>query len=478
MGLSLDEIGSLGDAINYVGDNTASSAAGITQMLQRNGGLLKSTTGLATAQIAALSAAFDAAAPNTESAATAQKNFILALTSGESATTARKEALEKIGLSAVDLAERMQTDAKGAITDVLSSLNQLSDAERGSVMAELFGAGQVDVIAGLVGNLGELSKTMGLVADKTKYAGSMQSEYERKMGTAGTAKVKMKNSMIEIGYILGDVLLPPLATVFGVVGNLAVRFGDFAASNPKVTKTVIGLAVGLVTGLTAVVALGYAINIMRTGLVYTRMAFIGTSMAAGRFGSVMSLTGMRMAVVSGATKGWAAAQWLLNSAMSANPIGLLIVGVGALIGLGVLLYKKWEPFRKLIDGIGGTVKKIGGAVGKFFGFGKGDKKDEQKADEHKMGNAIRATAPNRQIRQDRTLSPPPQAQSRTMISPYKISSQSQQQKNITVHVKSSPTIVVQGGSVDGAKAALAGHEKNVADQVKKAMEKEQRLSYG
>ena len=40
-----------------------------------------------------------------------------------------------------------------------------------------------------------------------------------------------------------------------------------------------------------------------------------------------------------ATKLAAAGQWALNIAMSANPIGLVIAGIAALIGIGYLLYK-------------------------------------------------------------------------------------------------------------------------------------------
>jgi hypothetical protein len=37
-----------------------------------------------------------------------------------------------------------------------------------------------------------------------------------------------------------------------------------------------------------------------------------------------------------------AAQWLWNIAMGANPIGLVILGIGLLIGVGILLYQNWD----------------------------------------------------------------------------------------------------------------------------------------
>jgi phage-related protein len=54
-------------------------------------------------------------------------------------------------------------------------------------------------------------------------------------------------------------------------------------------------------------------------------------------------------VAAAATKVWAAAQWLWNAAMTANPIGLIIVGIVALGAALVLAYKKSETFRNIVN---------------------------------------------------------------------------------------------------------------------------------
>lgn len=41
-----------------------------------------------------------------------------------------------------------------------------------------------------------------------------------------------------------------------------------------------------------------------------------------------------------------AAQWLLNAAMNANPIGLVITAIGLLIGAGILLYQNWDTVKQ------------------------------------------------------------------------------------------------------------------------------------
>ena len=49
-----------------------------------------------------------------------------------------------------------------------------------------------------------------------------------------------------------------------------------------------------------------------------------------------------MVAVSAATKAWAAVQWVLNAAMSANPIGLVVIAIAGLIAAGAWLVQNWD----------------------------------------------------------------------------------------------------------------------------------------
>lgn len=53
---------------------------------------------------------------------------------------------------------------------------------------------------------------------------------------------------------------------------------------------------------------------------------------------------------------WAAATGLLNAAMSANPIGLVIAAIAILVGLFILAYKKSDTFRAIVDKAWETIK--------------------------------------------------------------------------------------------------------------------------
>ena len=45
------------------------------------------------------------------------------------------------------------------------------------------------------------------------------------------------------------------------------------------------------------------------------------------------------------------AQWALNAAMTANPIGIIIVAIGLLVAAGVLLYKNWDTVKQVLSNV-------------------------------------------------------------------------------------------------------------------------------
>ena len=60
-----------------------------------------------------------------------------------------------------------------------------------------------------------------------------------------------------------------------------------------------------------------------------------------------------------ATKAWAAGQWLLNAALTANPIGLLVVGIAALVGGLILAYQHSETFRNIVNTVFASIRDFG-----------------------------------------------------------------------------------------------------------------------
>lgn len=72
-----------------------------------------------------------------------------------------------------------------------------------------------------------------------------------------------------------------------------------------------------------------------------------TGLAALNVGSAVARAGQIAAAA--ATGVWTAAQWLLNVALTANPIGLVIVAIAALIAIFVIAYKRSDTFRAFVQ---------------------------------------------------------------------------------------------------------------------------------
>lgn len=86
-----------------------------------------------------------------------------------------------------------------------------------------------------------------------------------------------------------------------------------------------------------------------------------TAVTIGQTAATWAKTAADKAAAAGA-KAWAGAQWLLNAAMTANPIGLVIVGIVALVAAFVVAYKKSETFRKVVNAAFGAVAKAARAA--------------------------------------------------------------------------------------------------------------------
>lgn len=77
-----------------------------------------------------------------------------------------------------------------------------------------------------------------------------------------------------------------------------------------------------------------------------------------------------------ATTAQTTAQWLLNAALNANPLGLVAMAIGAVIAVGILLYKNWDTVKQktveLWNKLGpfkGVLLALTGPFGTIIGLG-------------------------------------------------------------------------------------------------------------
>ena len=71
-------------------------------------------------------------------------------------------------------------------------------------------------------------------------------------------------------------------------------------------------------------------------------------------------------IARAATVAWTGVQWALNAAMSANPIGLIVIAIMALIAIVVLAWQHSETFRNIVTGAWEKVKAAIQAVADWW----------------------------------------------------------------------------------------------------------------
>jgi TP901 family phage tail tape measure protein len=312
MGLTQAEAIDLGDAINHLSNNTGANAAAMVDVLRRQGAVAASA-GLAAEETAALSAALLEAGAAPEVAATALKNFTGAMTVGDAATRRQQLAFRALGLDALDLSQRMQVDAQGAILDVIAALNDLSAEDRIIAVRRLFGEESLGAIMPLIENAGNLANAFELVGDKGRYAGSMGLEYERIAETTATHLRLLSNRVNAVATAFGAELLPMLNDWIDTMGPALGKAVDWIEMNPELVKE-LGSAAGaflLLSG--AVVALNFALG--------TFLGLAGKSLKVAK-----GLAAITPATIGGAAVVGGAA-WYLKHQIDTAPLGGMVGGL-------------------------------------------------------------------------------------------------------------------------------------------------------
>lgn len=172
----------------------------------------------------------------------------------------------------------------------------------------------------LTGAAGKQAKTMATLGLITKQTSAAQGQFAREADTAAGQQQRASAAMANAMSDIGTTLLPVVAKASELLATLAT----WMSKNAALVRVLLGVVLGLAG---AVLAVNAAIAIWE-------------------------------AAVAVAT----AAQWAWNAAMAANPIGLIVLAVAALVAGLVLLFvkskKARDAMRALWDGAKQAFSKI------------------------------------------------------------------------------------------------------------------------
>lgn len=372
LNLSQTQVTALGDQLNYLGNTTSENALKLSEVVTRVGALGQ-TAGLSAGEVAALAASMPGV--TAEISATGIKSMMIAMTAGASATSKQAAVLQQLGFTASDMANRMQTDAKGAIIDLLGAIKQLPAAEQTAALSQYFGKESVSSIAPLLKNLGYLQQQFAKVGDAAAYSGSMEEEYAVRADTTANKLQLMQNKLAVLQVQIGNKILPYVNDALDDLSANALPKAEKTLGFiiPKVAKLLgfmlehssalinIGLGITAVVGIsktfkavsTAYKGATAAVKLLRAAQLKTKTATIALTAQtrAHTFAMRASAAASKAAAV-------ASKAFRVGLAFVTSPIGIAILAITALIAAGVWLYKNWDTVKAKAAQLGAKISGI------------------------------------------------------------------------------------------------------------------------
>ncbi|MCX6146052.1 MAG: hypothetical protein NTW25_02210, partial [Candidatus Kapabacteria bacterium] len=193
----------------------------------------------------------------------------------------------------------------------------------------------------------------------------------------------------DVASVLIKLLVIPIKLVAEGVAFAITHFKDFVGILEPFSPLIAGIGASLLAYNVAVNFSAISTNALALAQgAYSAVASVGTTIVTAVTGAYTALANGNV-IAAAKTYIFSAAQTVLNLVMSANPLGLIVIAIGALVAGLILAYKNSETFRGIIDNLWKKIKEFLGvildaasAVGKFLGIipNKTEKKIEVKVE--------------------------------------------------------------------------------------------------
>ncbi len=231
------------------------------------------------------------------------------------------------------------------------SLNVLRDATDGNneMLMKMFGS--VEAGAAVLALTGDNAVTFaGDLDAMAESSGAATEAFEEMENSVSRQMTKLKTSFSDVAISVGNVLIPILKDIVDKITPIIQSVKDWIDEHPGLTKVIV-IAAGVLGGL--LIVLGSLLLILPQLVAGWKLLKIAISLTTSKVKtSKIALIAQKVAMlaVAVATKIVAAAQWLWNAAISANPIGLIILAIvafgAAVFGLVKLVVANWDTIKE------------------------------------------------------------------------------------------------------------------------------------
>lgn len=213
--------------------------------------------------------------------------------------------------------------------------------------------------------LGGLKDTIAEHEPQLQAIMDLLSDVQQKFSEAFGGASDDASSLVSGGL---PALVGALLDVLGAAANVLDKFVEWKGFIPTVTTLATAIA-GFKLAKTAIeiAKVTKAMTLLRVAKIKDKAETIYLNALYAKDAIAKGASTAATIAQNVATKAAAAGQWLLNAAMSANPIGIVVIAIAALVAGFIALYNKSETFRNAVnalwDAVKGAFTKIGQTIG-------------------------------------------------------------------------------------------------------------------
>ncbi|MFH0289507.1 phage tail tape measure protein [Vibrio owensii] len=283
------------------------------------------------------------------------------------------KAADKLGLEFLDANDNLRSmpeileELRGKYGDTIDALEEkeIKDAfgtDEAVAMIKLLYP-EIDT---LKGNINGMNDSLAGGMDKT-------TQMAKAILTGPAESFQLLNQRVSNATAsVGKAFAPTMVFAAGVIGNFANGLADLMEQFPLLSNTIAIGVTALIGFKVASIAARFAYATFSDALIFGRKVMAALTLTNIKSNAVLAVSKVRMVAAVAAT--WAltgaqkaqaagtavvtAAQWAWNAAMMANPIGLVIAGIMALIAIVAVIIKYWEPISGFFAGLWDGVKAV------------------------------------------------------------------------------------------------------------------------
>ena len=335
LGMGTDEATTMVDQMAKTSSTTNTSVAQLGDAILTIGATAKSVKG----GTAELNAALGILANNGIKGAeggTHLRNVILSL---QNPTDKAAACMEQLGVDVYDSEGNMRS-LNDVLGDLNTSMDGMTSAEKSNIIATIFNKTDLAAVNALLANTGESWDT--LQQSITESGGAAQQMADTQLDNLQGQLTILKSALEGLAISIGELLMPVIKNIVAGIQS----FVDWLNSLDEGTKQTI-VTIGLIVAAVGpvLIVIGKVVSAVSTIL------------------SVVSKIGPVIGAVKTAATG-------LFTVLAANPIGLVVAAIAALIAIFVALWNNCEGFREfwigLWEGIKAAAIAVWEALSSFF----------------------------------------------------------------------------------------------------------------